>query len=65
VQVTVNGAGSPLLNDTTTVSASAWTGSATVQLAAGDVLALDAYGLLGALTLDGTAGASLSIVRVG
>ncbi|MBM0126942.1 BclA C-terminal domain-containing protein [Pimelobacter simplex] len=65
VQVKVNGVGSPLLDDMANVAVNGWSASAVLPLTAGDLLSLDAYGLLGAATLDGGAGASLSIVRVG
>lgn len=65
VEVRVNGAGVPSLNDGVTLSTNTWQGSAVLNLSAGDTISLSAYGLLGALVLDSGTGASLSLVRVG
>lgn len=64
-QVLANGSPMGVLQDTNSVARDTWSASAVVSLAAGDVLELQAFGLLGAVTLDGGVGAILSIVRVG
>lgn len=63
-RIALNGSTVASLDYVPSTSTSSWDGDAIVSLAAGSTLSLQFYGLLGAVTLQGGAGASLVIERV-
>lgn len=64
-RITVNGSGYIPLDFTPTTSVNTWAGDAIVTLSAGDVLTVQLYGMLGAVTLQsGAGGANIQIVRL-